>query len=691
MANILSAPTSSTANNTNTSFLNGYSGAKNAMPGQTLFNVAPNQSIQTPKQNIAGWGDVPAANAIASWKQPSLANTIGSWGAPSANNAVSSTTLSNSNKIDQVQKNQQTLGQVSQKGLTTDANGNALNANGTVNQTVTAGGNVPAGWDAQTYANFKAANPDLEPTPEDTAHMQQVGTGRQVQVNGQQPYTTADTTPEDSAIHNILDHLIATSDANTASAIQSIQGQYAIRQQQQTMLNQASQKATQNALLMGGVTGEGSSAQFAPISSQGIIQAQESYGIQQLSALDAQENSDISAARQAGFNQDFQLQSKMIDQINSTRQSKIDLASKINDNIIQQNQKMSEQILQSQVDNSIADVFAGGITDPAAILTTLKSKGVNVTQQQIATTLGLIAQRNGVDPTKLSNDTQEFLYLKSIPNGLPPSITSLGSEQEQLSAYLQLKNRAITSGKAKPVSSGTASDSGTVVPTVSGGNVIAGVSIPEGVSATDLKAVLEGRNTLQNIRQTVGRSKAADAKMQALRDTLSKIDPNFDFVASDAGGKSVSTSYVQRATAAINSVLPNIDKVVDLSNQVNRVGIKGVDALLQKGALQIGDQKVSNFHQAQKLIADEIGVALGAGTVSDMKLQLGFDVTDPSVSPEVFASNMAIVKDFINNRKSGLNELRYKSSVTTGDSHNGIILPGDTSSSATFNGITLPH
>lgn len=36
-------------------------------------------------------------------------------------------------------------------------------------------GSLPPGWDAQTYANFKAANPNLEPTPEDTAHMLAAG------------------------------------------------------------------------------------------------------------------------------------------------------------------------------------------------------------------------------------------------------------------------------------------------------------------------------------------------------------------------------------------------------------------------------------------------------------------------------------------------------------------------------------
>ncbi len=36
-------------------------------------------------------------------------------------------------------------------------------------------GTPPAGWDTTTYANFKAANPTLEPTAEDTLKMQQAG------------------------------------------------------------------------------------------------------------------------------------------------------------------------------------------------------------------------------------------------------------------------------------------------------------------------------------------------------------------------------------------------------------------------------------------------------------------------------------------------------------------------------------
>lgn len=194
-------------------------------------------------------------------------------------------------------------------------------------------------------------------------------------------------------------------------------------------------------------------------------------------------------------------------------------------------------------------------------------------------------------------------------------------------------------------------------PTVGGGGEVKTDSDLKG----DMQDVLEGRNTMYNIRQTMGRSNSAATYMKKMRAMIRAVDPSFDFIASDAGGKSVSTSYVQRATAAINAVMPNIDRIIGLSDQVKRIGVRGVDELLQRGKVQFGNKAVANFRQAQKLIADEIGVALGAGTVSDMKLQLGFDVTDPAVTPEVFASNMELVKEFIQNRKKGLEELRYRS------------------------------
>lgn len=177
--------------------------------------------------------------------------------------------------------------------------------------------------------------------------------------------------------------------------------------------------------------------------------------------------------------------------------------------------------------------------------------------------------------------------------------------------------------------------------------------------AGDVEDVLTGRNTLYNIRQTMGRSKGAQAYMEEMRRRIRAVDPRFDFVASDAGSKFVSSPFYQRAITAITAVEPNIAKAVALSKQISRVGVRGVDAMLQRGAIQFGNKKVANFHEMRNLIADEIGLALGQGSVTDMKLQLGFDITDPAVTDEVFASNMGIVQDFIRQRKEALKAQRY--------------------------------
>jgi len=83
-------------------------------------------------------------------------------------------------KADQAQKELQTSQQYLQQGSLdvqkkqAEAANTAAQAKLTASQGISspnATQNIPAGWDAQTYANFKAANPTLEPTAEDTQRM----------------------------------------------------------------------------------------------------------------------------------------------------------------------------------------------------------------------------------------------------------------------------------------------------------------------------------------------------------------------------------------------------------------------------------------------------------------------------------------------------------------------------------------
>jgi len=71
----------------------------------------------------------------------------------------------------------------------------------------------------------------------------------------------------------------------------------------------------------------------------------------------------------------------------------------------------------------------------------------------------------------------------------------------------------------------------------------------------------------------MGRNKDAAKDMENLRSMIREKDSTFDFVDSDAGAKFFGSTYGQKAIAAVDSVLPNVDKIVDLSNQVSRIGV----------------------------------------------------------------------------------------------------------------------
>lgn len=180
--------------------------------------------------------------------------------------------------------------------------------------------------------------------------------------------TEADTSKEDTAIQKNLDEIKAGTDAATASLIANIQQKFAQRRTEQKDINERQKKAYQTSLLMGGVTGQGSSSQFAPISSEGIIGAQESYGIKQLAALDAEEQDLIAQAKYAQQTQNFKLLEAKNSQLEKKREEKIELAKELNKSILEENKKIREKNMQSSRDDAVADLYSKGITDPSQML-----------------------------------------------------------------------------------------------------------------------------------------------------------------------------------------------------------------------------------------------------------------------------------------------------------------------------------
>jgi len=472
-----------------------------------------------------------------------------------------------------------------------------------------------------TSGSANQSNTENQPTTETTPNSYEDIYNRVLGEQNAQPQS-----PEVTEVLNSYKDLIARSDAASAAQIGAMQSAFNSQVNLLQGQNDAETAALRHALAAQG---------FTPQSTAGALNIAHTVALSQLQDLTSKEAVTEANLRNAALNSDIQLQDKYNTLLQNIRTEKLNTAKDMADKIQAENQKIidAKQKIRDNIASIALDAAKNGA--PKEIQDAIRASGDE--SSAIAAAGSYLQTATGT--------LGDYLQYKkdAIASGHNPVDFETYKQAEETR-----KNKAAQELKATP--------SGAAAPLPTGGSSTGSIQ-------GDMKDILEGRNTMYNIRQTMGRTNQAAAYMQSLRDEIRKIDPNFDFVASDAGGKSVSTAYVQRATAAINSVLPNIDKVVDLSNQVLRIGVKGVDNLLQKGAIQIGDQKVSNFREAQRLIADEIGVALGAGTVSDMKLQLGFDVTDPSVTPEVFASNMGIVKDFVNNRLKGLQELRYRSTA----------------------------
>jgi hypothetical protein len=165
------------------------------------------------------------------------------------------------------------------------------------------------------------------------------------------------------------------------------------------------------------------------------------------------------------------------------------------------------------------------------------------------------------------------------------------------------------------------------------------VKIPEG--SPDYRAAQDlayGKLTFQQFR-AIYPSRANDGgKKAAIYDLARDMNPEFDPAQYEMGFKYASNPKTRNALVSIDQVVPNINRMVDLSNQISRTDLPSVNALLNSAKFQLGSRKVSNFRQMQKLIGDELGIALGAGGMSDMKLKLGLDIVDPNLGPEQFFS-----------------------------------------------------
>lgn len=117
-----------------------------------------------------------------------------------------------------------------------------------------------------------------------------------------------------------------------------------------------------------------------------------------------------------------------------------------------------------------------------------------------------------------------------------------------------------------------------------------------------------------------------------------KDNPNFDSRQADASFAFQKSNKSQLIQASINSANYAAQKVIDLSDKVDRSDIQPINTALLQFKSKTGDANTSNFLAAVKIIGDEYGAVFGQGAATDFKAQLGLAVVDPNTSKEQFKS-----------------------------------------------------
>jgi hypothetical protein len=346
---------------------------------------------------------------------------------------TSTTTASNVPKQAQalaIQNKNTTLTNPANYGISTNANGGMQYANGTAytppteTKTDTNKTNQP-----NTYVDYQG---NTVPIPSDSSVPLGVtltpgSNGNYLGSDGlQYKAPTGDTSYDDQQIMSNLAQIKANSDSAMASAVDGISKAYDNYIAQQKETNRGQQAGVNNALIMGGVTGQGSSSQYAPISSQGIITAQINYGQQQIMKLQNERDNLIAQAKNADYSTAGGNKALMNinDQLEKNKQQQIDAAVKLNNIIADQNAKMAETKMQQSKDNAVADQIANGVTNHATILKNLTESGMAITAKEINDAISAVTKSGGMDLSNLSGEVKNFEALKAMGE-LPAGVTSL--------------------------------------------------------------------------------------------------------------------------------------------------------------------------------------------------------------------------------------------------------------------------
>lgn len=120
--------------------------------------------------------------------------------------------------------------------------------------------------------------------------------------------------------------------------------------------------------------------------------------------------------------------------------------------------------------------------------------------------------------------------------------------------------------------------------------------------------------------------------------------------------KNSTDPQTNRTISAINAIEPNLQKIVQFSDQNGRLNIPLLNKAIQAGQFQEGDQTITDMNELQRIIAEEAGRVFGGTATSDFKIKLGGQTVDLSLGQDNFGNTMKVLSDAMQNKKGSLTQ-----------------------------------
>ncbi len=145
------------------------------------------------------------------------------------------------------------------------------------------------------------------------------------------------------------------------------------------------------------------------------------------------------------------------------------------------------------------------------------------------------------------------------------------------------------------------------------------------------------------------------AKKLAIYNKATEINPQFNEADFERGYKFISNVKTGNQLASLDNAMSGIPDLLKASEEAKRNNWTVVNQIKKPIRIAIGNRVFTDFNAARKAWADELSGGLGFGTASDMKLQMGLDLTDDNLSVDNFASAIQnIVQPFIDRKKQSI-------------------------------------